>query len=243
MFLLFADDVQSAALLDRVVAQVEQYNRALPRITAEESITSDLLQHGFYRAHAQATASIRVFSADGGKTLREARTYLTLNGKPVAAGRGTVVPFQLNGAFSQLAGAYLSAAHRPCYTFTAAHTPASSGITRLKFESSYPLPAGCTNAGVVLAGVLDLDTASAHIRRLQRTVLSVPDGKPMATVISVEYAPAMVGNQTFWLPTTLYAEYDKGAGHFRATYSNYHQYTSSATLLTPEAGEPPADPQ
>ena len=228
-------------LLARVVANVARYHATLPSITADEDITSSLSQHGLYRARSTAHATLRVSPGKPGEQLDEVRTYLMLDGKPVPAGKKVSVTFELNGAFSRVADSFFLPARIPCYTFTVLPEAAPDGSIQLYFRTNPQLLGTCTNRKLVISGLARLDPATAQIRHLERSISTPAEGHN-TTSIAIDYAPAMIGGQSIWLPTSLTAELDYGKGSFSARYSNYHRYTGTVTLLpgviSGEAGTP-----
>ena len=185
-----------------------------------------------------------------GEQLDETRTYLVLDGKQVPAGKKVSVPFELNGAFSRVSDTFFFAAHVPCYTFSVLPETAVDGCIQLAFRTNSQLPATCTNRKVVITGLARLDPATAQIRHLERTISSPAEGHN-TTFIAIDYAPAILGGKSIWLPTSLSAELDYGKGTFSARYSNYHRYTGTVTLLpgvtsgdagTPEPASAPPEP-
>ena len=225
-------------LLTRIVANVAQYHATLPSITADEDIVSSLSQHGLYRAHGTAHATLRISPGKPGEQLDEARTYLVLDGKPVPPGKKVSVPFELNGAFSRVPETFFSAAHVSCYTFTLLPQTAPDGSIQLAFRTNPQFPGDCASRKVIVDGVARLDPATAQIRHLERTIPSPAEGH-RTTFIAIDYAAAFIGGQSIWLPTSLIAELDNGKGTFAARYSNYHRFTGTVTLLP---GVNPMDP-
>ena len=241
--LLFAQAESPQALLDRVVQNVAMYQRTLPRITADENIESDLLQHGLYRAHAKATATIRVYPGDNSRPLNEVRTYRTRDGKPITDATHPPVPFELTFAFSGAISNYFGAATFSCYVFTPVPEAPGSKTARFTFAIYPTPPPACTATAHAIRGSVVIDTATAQIRHIERTLLVPADGAHIATFAAVDFAPAALGDQTFWLPTLVVAESNFGKGHFRAVYSNYHRYTSSVTLLPGDGEERSTAPE
>lgn len=231
--------VSQDAFVQRIVENVSHFHEVLPSITADEAIVSDLSQHGIYRAHGRATATLRVFPAEAGKQLREERTYLTIDGKPVRADKRTLLPFELNGAFSAIAEKFFTPAHVLCYSF-AAMPPAADGSVQYSFVGKADLSANCKTTEGILHGLVQADAVTAEIRHLEYTVTSpAPPGGQHITFIGVEYAPATIGSQTFWLPKTLNADLNGNLGHFNAVYSGFRRYKATVTIRSGD--EPAAD--
>lgn len=220
------------ALLARIVANVAEYRAKLPSITAEETIKSDLSQGGFYQKHDTATATIRVYAASEGSQVNEVRTYLTLNGKPVKTDRKVQVTFEMNAAFSHTAELYFSPARLACVDFKTLPTAGADGSISIAFTSKLDAPPACNFKGVVFHGSVLVDPATSQIRHLERTITRpADDAKRTLTFTSLDCAPTLIGNETFWLPTHVQVELDGGRGHFEAHYAHYHRYAGSLTIV------------
>jgi hypothetical protein len=219
------------------VDNVSHFHAVLPSITADETIQSDLSQHGIYRAHGKATATLRVFPAAAGQQLREERTYLTIDGKAVRADKKEKLPFELNGAFSAIAEMFFTPAHVFCYSFTAM-PPAADGAVQYSFVTRPDLPADCKNVGVTVRGLVQADPASAEIRHIERTITSpAAQGQHQVTFIGVDYASAAIGSKTYDLPKELKADLDGNLGHFVAQYSGFRRFAATVTIRSGD--EPP----
>ena len=66
-----------------------------------------------------------------------------------------------------------------------------------------------------------------------------------ARVITVDYAPVLLGNETFWMPSTITLRATSGGGSFhpivwtyQATYRNYHKLEVTSHIVP--ASEVPA---
>ena len=93
---------------------------------------------------------------------------------------------------------------------------------------------GCAPERKGLTGLALVDPVSGQIVHLERTVTAEASSKDhLAPFASVDYAPAKVGDQSYWLPTVIVGRFRQGKvkGEFVAHYSNYHRYTASITLL------------
>ena len=121
-------------LLNRVVENVRRYERTLPSLTADENIHSELQQVVFHRARRDATATIHVMSHEG--SLREVRTYLTANGKPLPGNGKQPVPFEYTGGFSTLLSILLSQKRVGCYNFAGTPEPENGSVVVLQRHST-----------------------------------------------------------------------------------------------------------
>jgi len=229
----FADE-----LLNRVVENVRSYDQTLPSITAEEAISSEM-RHGVYTSRAEAKAVMRVFKAGDDQYLKEVRTFSTVNGKIVPQGaRPPEMPFVMQGSFSGFADLFFSQKNFPCYVMTRLSGAAADGTVSYSISINPQAEAHCNMKGLTLTGLVRIDPQTAHIVHMERSMPVPPAGSShWVSLEKIDYAPAMIGDQTFWLPTVLTAEYDKGKGHFSARYSSYHRFTASVTVVPATAVE------
>jgi hypothetical protein len=49
----------------------------------------------------------------------------------------------------------------------------------------------------------------------------------------MEYGPQRMGDETLWLPVKMNAHDDKDEGRMSITFSNYHRYAASSTIVAP----------
>ena len=101
-------------------------------------------------------------------------------------------------------------------------------------------------------GRVTIDPASMQIKRLE---LTTPDhtvvrGDAFTTsvtgkrVITVDYAPILLGGETFWMPATIALHTTTGGGFhrlvwsFRATYRNYHKMEVTSRILPSSESTP-----
>lgn len=102
-------------------------------------------------------------------------------------------------------------------------------------------------------GRVVIDPASMQIKRLELTtpVHTIVRGDAFTTpvtgkrVIDVDYAPVLLGGETFFLPATIVMRTTTGGGFhrlvwsFRAAYRNYHKMEVTARILPNSMATPP----
>lgn len=236
-----ADPPTLDALLDQIAAHAASYRATLPSLSAQESITSNT--SGLFKQRAEARATFRVTRQESDARFHESRQITELNGKPVPAGKEVHLPLTFRGAFGDALEIFFSPALRPCFDFTLASGAATKNEEQIHFAmhpgSEKNLACAHTPQGV--SGYALIDPASRQIKHLERTVpdkLVTPH--PVASFVSIDYAPTSVGDQSFWLPSKIVARMGDGKAQFTATYANYHRFTGTITLLPNDSG---LDPQ
>ena len=241
-------------LVDKLVENATLNRATLPSLAAHESIVSKVDEVVFFgKSVYKAEAAVRMVHKSMGGPMEESRQIMVLNGKAVAPNEQAHLPFDFVDDFDDFQTEFFSAQHRRCYNFTLA--PHSNRSVPLELSITPRSDAApqlqCTAAEKGLAGMVRIDPSAGQLTHLEFT-LPVAAAEPIhhPTFLSVDYAPAKVGDKTFWLPTTVIAHWVGGADRktpfaWVSRYSDYHQYTASVTILpaTPQPETPPASPQ
>ena len=220
------------ALIDQLVANAEQYRATLPSLTADESISSEISYLSIFRRHADATGTFRVLRNPASNTLDESRQILVLNGKPVEPGEHASLPATLFGGFDHFQEMFFTPEHRLCYRFTLLPKPGPADSIQVAIAAA-GAPSCDPGTRTVTALVL-VDAATHQITHLERAFPDdVAQKSHLAPFASADFAPTKVGDDTFWLPTTVIGRILNGKlkGQFVAHYSNYHRYSASMKLL------------
>jgi hypothetical protein len=247
-----AAQLQNAApapptLIDRLVANAEQYRATLPSLTADETIDSDGAFMGIFKEHATAQGTFRAIRTAPGASLDESRQITILNGKPVEPGRSVGVPFTLSGGFGRFQEMFFTPQHRACFAFELLPDPGPAGALQITISvppDLWSVPS-CSEELHGLTGLVRVAPQTFQITHLERTVTEQAAAKfHLAIFASVDLAPTQVGDETFWLPTTVVGHIINGRnkGQFVAHYSNYHRYTASISLLPNTTQLAPAQP-
>jgi hypothetical protein len=235
-------------LIDQLVANAEQYHANLPSLTADEAIDSEASFMGMFKSHAHATGTFRVLRAAPGVPLQESRQIAVLNGKPVEPGKHVTLPTTLFGGFGRFQEMFFTPEHRLCFSFTLLPQPGPRDTIQIAIASSGGAgqPPACTHDHATLTGLALVDPVAHQLVHVERTIpdeIAAP--AKLAPFASVDLASTKVGDQTYWLPTTVTGTILNGKirGRFLAHYSNYHRYTASITLLPGAVEvEPSPDP-
>jgi hypothetical protein len=232
---LSAQAPQPADILNQLVANAAQYNATLPSLTADELIESEASYRGLFPDKAKATATLRAIRSAPGEPLKESRQLLTVNGKPVDPDKKVRLPYTLFGGFGRFQEMFFTPQHLRCYLFTLLPESGPGGTIQIAISSPPDLSAveGCDPEREGLTGLVRVDPVSRQLVHLERTVPADDRHKHLAPFASVDCAPTRVGDETFWLPTTVSGGSPKTAirSQFVAHYSNYHRYTASIKLL------------
>jgi hypothetical protein len=224
-------------LVDQLVDNAERYRATLPSLTAHETIlseTSETIVFGKSAVHAEAT--IRVVRKTSGGPLEESRQIIALNGKPIASDKRVGLPLTISGGFGHFPAAFFSPENRPCFNFVLSprlqhDAPLELSISLNPDASELPQ---CKPAPTGLAAIARVDPATHQLIHLERTFPDDPEAsKSRMLFLSVDLAPTLVGQNTFWLPTTLVARGVNGKNRLSwiSHYSDYHQFAATATIL------------
>ena len=214
-----APSAEPDPLLTRVIENVRQYEQTVPSLAADENIHSELQRMAFYRASANATATIAVISK-GGK-LQEVRTYLTANGKPVPPHSKQPVPFEYTGGFGTLLSTLLSAKRAGCYDIARAPQARPDGTVLYSFAETKDAPPFCRINHSVVHGFVHVDPVAAEVSHVEVAFTPSGDGpwKFWLSLITADYVPAVLAEKTYWLPTKVTATLGGSKGFFVTQYS------------------------
>ena len=181
---------------------------------------------------------MRVLRAASGGALKETHEMTVLNGKavPPQENKG---PAQPSDAFIGVQAMFFNHSGRPCYGFSLAPQPTKDGLLELHISlspESASLPNCMAAKGITgLTGIARVDPTTHQLTHLERTIPNIADTN--VAFASTDYAPAKIGDKTFWLPamTVTSSIINKAKVQTVIHYSDYHQYTATSTIL-------PADP-
>jgi hypothetical protein len=237
-------------ILQRLEANLKHYDTSVPSFFCDEHVLSRI-EPGQRDNKDTVTDSVfrlkRTVSADHTTALVESRQIKSINGKP-ANSQKMDGPAMLSGAFEGgLAVVSLKQATCTNYTlqrinkkrsgehyivrFATVLTPQNTPHCLLKENSK---------------GRVFIDPASMQITHLELTTphhTIIPedfDTSPVVgqRVITVDYAPVLLGGEKFWMPSMITLRATSGAGSFhpmvwsfQATYRNYHKVEVESHIL------------
>jgi hypothetical protein len=223
-------------LVDQLVKNYAAIYATLPSITAHEKVETHA-SRGILWQNSTGEGTMRVLRAAPGGGLKETHEMTVYNGKPATPDQRKGVS-QPTDAFVGVQGMFFSHSARPCFSFTLAPQPAKDGLLELHIALSpeYASQPRCMSGLEGLTGVARVDPATHQLTHLERTIPNQIG--PRSFFASTDYAPAKIGDMTFWLPSATVSSVviNKAKVNTVVHYSDYHQYTASVTLL-------PADPQ
>jgi hypothetical protein len=221
-------------LLPQLYANAREYLAKLPSLSCDESITSQALKKGKVQREVKIESVLReVREATGSNNFSEKHQFTSVDGHPPPPKFN--IPFFVQGGFANAIG-FQSEDKIGCYNFHLASQDSGKTLKLdIAFKPNDPDPACHQTLNDSRKTVL-VDAASGRIIYVERTV-SPEDVKLHHEVFfaSMEYGPQRMGDETVWLPIRMTAHDPKDEGQMIVTYSNYHRYVASSTIL-------PADP-
>jgi len=243
-------------ILQRLEANLNHYDTGLPSLFCDEHVISQV-EPGL-RNQNTVTDSVfrlkRTPNPDHTTTLVESREIKNVDGKP-AASQNMDGPTLLSGAFEG-GLAVVSLNQTACMNYTLQrinrNRPTEPYIVRFATVLTPQNTADCLlqeNS----KGRVFIDPASMQITHLELTTphhAIIPGNAYRSPVVgervlTVDYAPVLLGGETFWMPSTIASRATSGSGtfhmivwSFRASYRNYHKLEVTSRILP--AGEAPA---
>jgi hypothetical protein len=229
-------------VLPRIQEHVSEFEHGLPDFICDETITSRELWGGKSKHETTIESEFtgRQNSVENGKPFVESRQIKSVNGRPAAPGQGLTAPFIYNGGFSSVLIEIFARENAPYFNYSLSGAELLEGRTALviKFETRsgqkrllYRDLFG-QSAYLNGRGKAWIDPDSMNVVRLELRYLDPPAGEGELEV-SVDYAPVMIKDKTFWMPrlvtagqTIPNAKVPVG-GQYIAKYSNYHHFNVS----------------
>ncbi len=244
-------------ILDRLEANLNKYDTRLPSLFCDEHVASSQVEPGMRDVNTTTDSVFRLKRTpkpDHTVSLAESREIQYVNGKPATA-QPVYDPTMLSGAFEG-GLAVVSRSQTDCMSY------ALQPIKRARPNEPYIVRFATVltpqnSAGCLLqensSGRAFIDPASLQITHLELTTphhLIIP-GTPSTPAIkgkrtlSIDYAPVVLGGETFWMPSAITMRNVSGSGTFHmmvwsysATYRNYHLLKVTSRILP--GGETPA---
>jgi hypothetical protein len=236
-------------ILQRIDANLNHYDAGVPSFFCDEHVVSQV-EPGL-RNQDTITDSVfrlkRTPNPDHTTTLVESREIKKVDGKP-ATSQDMDGPTLLSGAFEG-GLAVVSLNQTACMNY------ALQRISRNRSTEPYVLSFATVltprNSAECLLqenskGRVFIDPASMQITHLELTtprhtiIPANPYTSPVVgkRVVTVDYAPVLLGGKTFWMPSTITLRSTSGSGSFhpivwsfQATYRNYHKLEVTSRIL------------
>jgi hypothetical protein len=237
-------------VLQRLETNLDHYDSGVPSLFCDEHVRSLYVQRGSREEVTNLNSIFRLMrSANPDHTtgLVESREIHDVDGRP-AAKQQMDVPTLLEGAFEG-GLAVVSRSQTACmrYALQPSHRHRADEPYVVRFATALT----SQNAGDCLLqeeskGRVVIDPASMQIVHLELTTphhTIIPDDsddRPVVgeRVITVDYAPVLLGNAIFWMPSIITLRATSGVGSFhamvwsyRAIYGNYHKVGGDSRIV------------
>ena len=241
-------------ILQRVEANLNRYDSRLPSLFCDEHVVSKVEpDQGHHDTTTDSVFRVRRTAApDHTSSLVESREVKSVNGK--TATKQDQAPIELSGAFEG-GLAVVSLSQKACMKYELERgnrkEPAGSYVVRFSTDLTRENSANCllqeNSKGVAL-----VDPVSMQITHLEITTLRhvIHPGDIYTSrvvgrrVLAIDYAPVVLGGETFLLPSTIGLDVIQNFGSFhmttwslRATYRNYHKLEVTSRVV--DAGSAP----
>jgi hypothetical protein len=245
-------------ILDRLDANLSYYDARVPSLFCDERVVSSQAEPGMRDVNTVADSVFRLkrtLHPDHTVSLVESREIQLVDGKP-ATSQAHYDPTMLSGAFEG-GLAVVSRSQSACMSYSLRRTkrggPREPYVVRFATVLTPQNSAGCLlqeNS----SGRAFVDPVSLQVTRLELTTphhVIIP-GSPFVSPIkgrrdlSVDYAPVLLGGETFWMPSAITMRNVSGSGTFhmmiwsyKATYRNYHLMEVTSRILPGGAAPSP----
>jgi hypothetical protein len=219
-------------ILERLEANLNHYDRDLPSLFCEEHAVSRMEPAA--RDRDTVTDSVfrlkRTVGPDDATSLAESREIRSVNGK-AATSQDVEGPSLLSGAFEG-GLAVVSADQKVCMRYRLQRRngkhPGEPYVVRFATELTAENSGACLLQEKSEGRVL-IDPASMQITHLELTTPHhvIVHGSPYSSpvvgkrVLTVDYAPVVLGGQTFWLPAAISQRSVGDANTFHVTVWTY----------------------
>ncbi|HZS29365.1 MAG TPA: hypothetical protein VFB76_19225 [Candidatus Angelobacter sp.] len=233
-------------ILPRIQEHVRVFEHSLPDFICDETIISRELMRG--RVH-QKTVIASAFRGtqhkEEDRAFTESRKIQTIDGKPAPPDQPLKGPFFFGGGFSSVLDEIFSKENAQYFHYKVKGKQQLEGKTTwvIKMETKknqkeilYRDVFGSKTA-VKGSGKAWIDPETMNVMRIEFEYQNPPlEGE---LKVSVDYAPAVINGQTFWMPKTVTAKQAVPnstmsiAEQYIASYSNYHQFNVSHKIYSP----------
>lgn len=238
----YSQSPKLAQILPQVQEHVKEFEFMLPDFICDETIISRELVTGLVHHETVIESAFRgtQHKDEKGRPFTESREIKTVDGHPPLKGQQLTGPFIFGGGFSSLLDEIFSQKNQQYFSYKLAGAEKIEGKVALviKFETKegqreilYREIYG-SQAAVDGKGKAWIDPQSMNVVRLEFQYLNPPFQEGILEV-SVDYAPVVINEKTFWMPKTVTAEQTvpnpkhSVGGQYIASYANYHQFNVS----------------
>jgi hypothetical protein len=233
-------------ILDRLEAHLNHYDTSVPSLFCDEHVVSQV-QPGD-RDQNTITDSVfrlkRTSNPDHTTTLVESRDIKFVNGNPPSS-QNLDGPTMLDGVFEG-GLAVVSLSQTACMNYTLRrinrNRPTEPYLIRFSTVLTPQNITKCLLQENSRGNVL-IDPASTQIKHIEITTPRHISGSGNSRFVAkrdlaVDYAPVLLGSETFWMPSMITMKVTSGSGSFheivwsfRASYSNYHKLEVKSRIL------------
>jgi hypothetical protein len=236
-------------ILPRVQEHVKEFEHSLPDFICDEKITSRELMGGKTIHETDIDSTFRGMQnkdrdPDGkAQPFTEWRDIQTIDGRPAPKGQQLTGPFLFGGGFSSILVEIFSPDNSQYFNYKVIGTESldSKAAVVIKFETRKDQQALLhrelfgTQYVMKGSGKAWIDLSSMNVLRLEIQYLDPPMPEGVLS-LSVDYAPVVIKEQTFWMPRAVTAEQTVPnpkvpvGGQYIAEYSNYHEFKVSVRM-------------
>jgi len=237
-------------ILGRLEANLNHYDRGVPSFFCDEHVVSER-DHGPRKEDYTITDSVfrlkRTLNPDHTTTLVESREIKTVDGKPPTS-QDIDGPTMLRGWFEG-GLAIVSPSQTACINYMLQRIkkkhPTDPYVVRFATFLTPQNSAACL-LREDSKGRVFIDPVSMQITHMELTTphhTIIPGDRyrrPIVgkRVLTLDYAPVLLGGESFWMPSTISLRAISGSGtfhptvwSFRAIYRNYHKLEVKSRIL------------
>jgi hypothetical protein len=233
-------------ILQRLEVNLNHYDADVPSVFCDEHVVSSRVvphERDLYTTTDSVFRLKRVPQGEDTTTLQESREVKTVDGRP-AGSQIVEAPALLTGIFEG-GLAVVSVGQTSCMNYKLERGKEAGEIV-VRFAT---LLTPSNTSDCLLQekskGRVVIDAASMQVKHLEietpKHVIDAGDGDTEAEVarreLTVEYAPVLLGTETFWMPSAIGMRAVSGVGFdttvwtFQATYRNYHRLEVKSRIV------------
>lgn len=229
-------------VLSRVRDNIAIYLASLPSFSSVEHVLSQELRKGRVIHETHLTSAFRVKRIEppnSSQPLSEVRHLDTVDGKPVKNNKTYQLPLTVSGLIGNAFMTLFGSEHSGCYNYELESHKISSSepfVLNLSLKPSSSGAAPCDKIASDATATVWLDPASFQIIRLDKRFPSTRIGRGFSDYrSSIRYSPITLNGKRFFLPESVTGQLSnlKSSGEllYSATYTDFHKYDATATIL------------